>query len=59
MTAQERAELKRLTDRMVASLLPPEQVRLAALMASRQRPEERKPKAFDKFVNFITLDWLV
>lgn len=59
MTAQERAELKRLTDRMVASLLPSEQARLAALMVSRPHPEERKKKAFDKFVNFITLEWLV
>ena len=59
MTAQERAELKRLTDRMVASLLPSEQVRLAVLMALRPRPEERKPKAFDKFVRVITLEWLI
>jgi len=71
MTAQEKYELEALFTKMMQPLTPAERQQFKAfidrldqecrhaVILSRLRPAPAKPRAFDKFVSAITLEWLL
>jgi len=71
LTDQEKAELEALLTKMMQSLTPTERQQFKtfidrldqecrhAVILSRLHPAPAKPKAFDKFVSAICLEWLL